>query len=89
MWTINVNIRALADSTNGRVKTVVHNPDFEGFYLNESPTKDKPYNLFTHLTSTDFETNARYKELRESLSSIIDETHKGLYNTQAELDAMA
>lgn len=89
MWTINEKIRALADSTNGRVKTVVHNPDFEGFYLNESPTKDKPFNLFTHLTSNDFETNARYKELRESLSSIINGTHKGLYSTQAELDAMA
>ena len=34
-------------------------------------------------------TNAKYKELRESLNSIIDGTHKGLYNTQAELDAMA
>ncbi|MGN5191301.1 ATP-dependent nuclease [Aeromonas veronii] len=60
MWTINLNIRTLADTTNGRVKTVVHNPDFEGFYLNESPSKDKPYNLFTHLTSDDFETDEKY-----------------------------
>lgn len=89
MWTINVNIRALADATNGRVKTVVHNPDFEGFYLNEAPSKDKPYNLFTHLTSPDFETSDRYKKLRESLASMIDGSHDGLYNTQAELDAMA
>ncbi|RLZ07203.1 endonuclease [Acinetobacter sp. 2JN-4] len=88
MWTININIRKLADATNGRVKTVVHNPDFEGFYLNEAPTKDKPYNLFTHLTSADFEANIRYKELRESLNSIIDGTHKGLYSTSAELDDM-
>lgn len=89
MWTININIRKLADTTNGRVKTVVHKPDFEGFYLNEAPTKDKPYNLFTHLTSEDFETNIKYKELRESLSSIINGTHKGLYSTEAELDDMA
>lgn len=89
MWTINLNIRTQADSTNGRVKTVVHNPDFEGFYLNESPTKDKPYNLFSHLTAPDFETNDKYKVLRESLSSIIDGTHSGLYTSQAELDAMA
>ncbi|MCG7536268.1 AAA family ATPase [Pseudoalteromonas sp. OOF1S-7] len=88
MWTINLNIRELADTTNGRVKTVVHNPDFEGFYLNESPTKDKPYNLFTHLTATDFETSDKYKELRESLNSIINETHTGLYDTVAQLDAM-
>jgi predicted ATP-dependent endonuclease of OLD family len=89
MWTINLNIRALADATNGRVKTVVHNPDFEGFYLDESPNKDKPHNLFQHLTSSDFETNDKYKELRESLNSIINGTHRGLYSTQAELDAMA
>ncbi|WP_197471780.1 MULTISPECIES: ATP-dependent nuclease [Methylomonas] len=31
MWAININIRALADATRGRVKTVVHNPDFEVF----------------------------------------------------------
>ncbi|TFF77780.1 endonuclease [Aeromonas taiwanensis] len=89
MWTINLNIRTQADSTNGRVKTVVHNPDFEGFYLNESPSKDKPYNLFTHLTSEDFETHEKYKELRESLNNIINGTHSGLYITHAELDAMA
>ena len=89
MWTINLNIRTLADTTNGRVKTVVHNPDFEGFYLNESPSKDKPYNLFTHLTSDDFETDYKYKKLRESLANIINGTHEGLYETHAELDAMA
>lgn len=89
MWTINLNIRTLADTTNGRVKTVVHNPDFEGFYLNESPSKDKPYNLFTHLTSDDFETDNKYKKLRESLANIINGTHEGLYETHAELDAMA
>ncbi|NBM67781.1 ATP-dependent nuclease [Proteus sp. G2663] len=88
MWTINLNIRNLADKTNGRVKTVVHNPDFEGFYLDESPSKDKPYNLFTHLTASDFETNDKYKKLRESLHSIIDGTHSGLYSTPEELDAM-
>lgn len=89
MWTINLNIRTLADTTNGRVKTVVHNPDFEGFYLNESPSKDKPYNLFTHLTSDDFETDNKYKKLRELLANIINGTHEGLYETHAELDAMA
>ncbi|MFQ1733264.1 ATP-dependent nuclease [Aeromonas veronii] len=89
MWTINLNIRTLADTTNGRVKTVVHNPDFEGFYLNESPSKDKPYNLFTHLTSDDFETDEKYKKLRESLADIINGTHEGIYETHEELDAMA
>ncbi len=89
MWTINLNIRKLADSTNGRVKTVVHSPDFEGFYFNESPSKDKPYNLFSHLTANDFETNSKYDLLRDSLKSIIDGTHKGLYTTEAELDDMA
>ncbi|WP_338456099.1 ATP-dependent nuclease [Aeromonas veronii] len=89
MWTINLNIRTLADTTNGRVKTVVHNPDFEGFYLNESPSKDKPYNLFTHLTSDDFETDEKYKKLRESLADIISGTHEGIYETHEELDAMA
>ena len=89
MWKINLNIRSLADATNGRVKTVVHAPDFEGFYFNESPSKDKPYNLFSHLTVGDFETNGKYDLLRGSLTSIINGTHKGLYTTEAELDAMA
>ncbi|WP_330985150.1 MULTISPECIES: ATP-dependent endonuclease [Enterobacterales] len=88
MWKINLNIRSLADTTNGRVKTVVHTPDFEGFYFNESPSKDKPYSLFSHLTATDFETNGKYDLLRGSLTSIINGTHKGLYTTEAELDAM-
>ena len=64
------------------------NPDFEGFYLNEAPEKDKPYNLFTHLTSAKFETDAKYTALRNSLNDILDGTHKGLYTTHAELDAM-
>lgn len=89
MWTINLKIRSLADETDGRVKTVVHNPDFEGFYLNESPAKDKPYNIFTHLKSTEFETNDKYKYLRESLESIINDTHKGLYKTPEDLELLA
>ncbi|MCP4985749.1 MAG: AAA family ATPase [Colwellia sp.] len=89
MWTINVSIRNAADNTNGRVKTVVHNPDFEGFYLNEAPVKDKPYNLFTHITAPDFSTADKYKSLRESLLTIDNGTHDGLYTTEAELDAMA
>jgi len=88
MWSINLKIRTLADEANGRVQTVVHNPDFEGFYLNEAPEKDKPYNLFTHLTSAKFETDAKYTALRNSLNNILDGTHKGLYTTHAELDAM-
>jgi putative ATP-dependent endonuclease of OLD family len=88
MWTINLNIRTAADLTNGRVKTVVHNPDFEGFYLDESPLKDKPYNVFTHLTSPDFESDSKYKVLRESLNSINDGSHPGLYETHAALEAM-
>lgn len=88
MWTVNLNIRTLADTTSGRVKTVVHNPDFEGYYFNESPTKDKPYKLFSHLTAADFKTNSKYKELRESLDSFIDGTHNGFYTTHAELEAM-
>ena len=89
MWTINLNIRTLADATEGRVQTVVHNPDFEGFYLNESPVKDKPYNLFTHLTAPDFETNDKYRELSESLDLMISGAHRGLYSTHEELEAMA
>lgn len=87
MWTINERIREAADDTEGRVITVVHSPDFEGFYLNESPQKDKPYNLFTHLTSGDFEQSTRYEDLRESLNTIVAGTHSGLYSVITELDA--
>lgn len=89
MWTINLNIRSAADKASGRVKTVVHTPDFEGYYLGESPSKDKPYNLFTHLTADDFETNNKYESLRNSLNSIIDGSHAGIYTEESELDAMA
>ncbi|WP_017253545.1 ATP-dependent nuclease [Pseudomonas tolaasii] len=88
MWAINRSIRAAADATAGRVVTVVHNPDFEGFYLNESPKKDKPYNLFSHISQPDFDTNLRYKVLRESLNSIISNVHPGIYTSADELEAM-
>lgn len=89
MWSINHRIREAADLTSGRVITVVHSPDFEGYYLDESPTKDKPYNLFKHLTSPDFEINARYEPLRSSLASIENRTHPGLYINTDELEYLA
>jgi len=89
MWTINQRIRSAADLTNNRVTTVVHNPDFEGFYLNESPSKDKPYNLFRHLTSAQFQTDEKYESLRESLNTIIDRSHPGLYQSFTEIEKMA
>ena len=89
MWTINLNIINSADNANGRVKTVVHNPDFEGFYLGESPKKDKPFNIFTHLTSPSFNVDQKYGKLRSSLSAILDGTHEGLYVSHADLDALA
>ncbi|MDO6545532.1 ATP-dependent nuclease [Photobacterium sanguinicancri] len=89
MWTINERIREAADKTDGRVKTVVHVPDFEGEYLDENPKKDKPYNLFTHLSSDDFETNSKYARLRSSLADIENGIHTGLYSTKAEIEALA
>jgi predicted ATP-dependent endonuclease of OLD family len=88
MWTINHRIREAADQTSGRVTTLVHKPDFEGFYLGETPKKDKPYNIFHHLSQPDFETNLKYKVLRESLGSIKSNTHAGLYTGVAELEKM-
>lgn len=89
MWTINLRIREEADNASGRVLTIVHKPDFEGYYLDESPVKDKPYNIFSHMTSPDFETNAKYDSLRNSLQDIINGTHVGIYNTQQEIEKMA
>ena len=86
MWTINERIREAADETQGRVKTLVHVPDFEGYYLDESPKKDKPYNLFQHITAPDFEINPRYAALRTSLSEIESGTHSGLYTQASELE---
>lgn len=85
MWTINERIRATADLANGRVQTLVHVPDFEGDYLDESPQKDKPYNLFKHITATDFDTNAKYERLRTSLRDIESGIHTGLYTLVSEL----
>jgi predicted ATP-dependent endonuclease of OLD family len=88
MWTINLSIREQANLTNGRVKTVVHSPDFEGFYLNEKPAKDKPYNIFSHLSSPTFDTDDKYKPLRESLVNIANGTHPGLYHKAEELELL-
>lgn len=89
MWTINHRIREAADLADGRVVTVVQRPDFEGFYLNQSLGKDKPYNLFKHLNAADFETNGAYEKLRNALGDIISGQHAGIYSTTAEIDAMA
>jgi len=89
MWTINMRIREGANNADGRVITVVHNPDFEGFYLGESPTKDKPYNMFTHLTSSDFLTDDKYEKLRNSLVNINNGSHEGIYTSEDEIEAMA
>lgn len=86
MWTINEKIRSAADATNGRVKTLVHVPDFEGDYLNEAPQKDKPYNLFKHITAPDYSTNPKYTRLRNSLIDIESGVHSGLYTQISELD---
>lgn len=86
MWAINEKIRDAADLTNNRVKTVVHVPDFEGDYLNESPQKDKPYNLFCHLNDPIFTTDEKYKRLRNSLVDIEQNTHSGLYTKKDELE---
>lgn len=86
MWTINEKIRLSADETQGRVKTLVHAPDFEGYYFDESPQKDKPYNLFQHITSPDFLTNLKYSKLRTSLLDIESGIHTGIYSHVSELD---
>ena len=86
MWTINERIRSAADVTNGRVQTLVHVPDFEGYYLDESPQKDKPYNLFKHITSADFNCNPKYAKLKSSLMDIESGKHEGLYSQASELE---
>ena len=89
MWTINLRIREEADNASDRVITVVHKPNFEGFYLDESPAKDKPYNLFTHLISPDFTTNPKYESLRNSLLDINQGKHVGIYTCGQEIEDMA
>ena len=80
MWTINYRIREAADLTNGRVETCYHNPDIEGYYLNESPKKDKPYNMSTHLTAADFDSSPKYRLLRGSLSALLTKVHPNIYD---------
>ncbi|CAH1590031.1 ATP-dependent endonuclease [Vibrio owensii] len=88
-WKVNLNIRNEADATDGRVKTLVHVPDFEGHYFDEMPTKDKPYRLFQHLQSDDFRTATKYQMFRDSFAEMIKGTHKGFYTTVEELDKLA
>ncbi len=89
MWTINLRIRQTADGASGRVKTVVHQPDFEGYYLDENPSKDKPYNLFSHLISENFHTGEKYQKLRNSLKEIEDDSHEGIYQTEQDIENLA
>ncbi|EMI7180608.1 AAA family ATPase [Klebsiella pneumoniae] len=87
MWTINKRIREAADLSNGNIITVAHLPDFEGHYLKEKPKKDKPYNIFCHLSSEDFDVNDKYSSLRRSLSDIESGIHLGLYTNCDAIDA--
>ncbi|HEY3986965.1 ATP-dependent nuclease [Cedecea sp.] len=84
MWSINYSIRKAADDTGERVKTLVHYPDFEGFYFGEKPTKDKPYNLFKHITNKDYDVDEKYDLFRSSLKRIEDGTHSGLYDSEMD-----
>ena len=86
MWTINKRIREAADLSNGNVITVAHLPDFEGHYLNEKPKKDKPYNIFCHISAEDFNENDKYLSLRNSLEEIEIGTHAGLYLSCKNID---
>lgn len=89
MWTINIRIREAANLSNGNVITIDHRPDFEAHYLNEQPKKDKPYNIFYHLTSDGFFTEDKYIKLRECLSEIESGTHLGLYHSCQDIELWA
>lgn len=87
MWTINKRIREAADLSHGNVITVAHLPDFEGHYLKEKPKKDKPYNIFCHLSAEDYNENEKYRDLRNSLNDIEAGTHTGIYDGCDKIDA--
>ncbi|UQY43307.1 ATP-dependent nuclease [Mixta hanseatica] len=87
MWTINKKIREAADLSYGNVITVAHLPDFEGHYLKEKPKKDKPYNIFCHLSAEDYYENEKYRALRNSLNDIEAGTHTGIYEGCDKIDA--
>jgi predicted ATP-dependent endonuclease of OLD family len=86
MWTVNKNILDACISSDGAVYPVAHLLDFEEYYLGEKIVKDKPYNIYQHIMTDEFDTEPKYEKLRNLIGWIEEGTHPSRYNSEEEFN---
>ena len=86
MWTINKKILQECNESEGFIYPVVHVKDFESYYLGESVHKDKPYNIYSHIMSANFDNDAKYDKLRNLVNWIETGTHPNKYSTENDFN---
>ncbi|KAA3607151.1 MAG: endonuclease [Planctomycetota bacterium] len=82
-WSVNASIRETVDRRSAELPesfTLVHVPDFEEYYFQESVNSDKPFNALRKLASGDFS-----NELDTLLDQILDGNHPCFYSSSQEL----
>jgi len=88
MWTMNRRIRDAVSTgaiSGTSCATVVHVPDFEGYYFNTTLTGDKPFQAISHLHRNDFDSAPELSKLRELRNHLLSGTHPGKYSSYDEL----
>jgi putative ATP-dependent endonuclease of the OLD family len=88
MWTINKKILQECNESDGYVYPIVHIKDFEDYYLSEKISKDKPYNIYQHIMSFNFDHDKKYEKLRELVNWIEKGTHPNKYSTDVDFDKL-
>lgn len=91
MWTTN---RTILESVKERPvdlpasNTVVHVPDFEGYYFGTSLNRDKPYQALLQVTREDFETAPELERLRLLRAMLSGSEHPATYQTVTALQEL-
>jgi predicted ATP-dependent endonuclease of OLD family len=88
MWTINKKILQECNESGGCVYPIVHIKDFEDYYLSEKTSKDKPYSIYQHIMSLNFDHDKKYEKLRELVNWIENGTHPNKYSTDVDFDKL-
>jgi len=84
MWTINEKILKECNESKGCIYPIVHIKDFENYYLGETITKDKPYNIYQHIMSDNFDKDEKYEKLRNLVDLIEAGTHPNKYSSKED-----
>ena len=90
MWTINARIADAVGSRSAGLptcSTVVHVPDFEGFYFGAKLDKDKPYYALQQLQRSDEDAAPMLERIELLKKMLAGESHPGAYERHEDLVA--